>query len=133
MLSIQGVKAWIDSLEYLSKESGLTIIRYIHTETQAGKSLLDAHFGHATRHLREFMKTYLRNRIAKIATAEGLAFALSEFGGMPNSCVQLICHSGEKVKVLSQKYEKLMLSALIIKFLRRQNNANALSSQRYTL
>ena len=54
---------------------------YIHTETQDGKSSLDAHFACAMRFLSRFMQTWYRNHITRINTARGLAYALSSKGG----------------------------------------------------
>ena len=66
------------------------ISEYIHSETQDGKTILDAHFATTNRHLITFMKIWRQNRITKIQTAAGLAFALSFNAGVRNTLVQLI-------------------------------------------
>jgi hypothetical protein len=64
--------------------------RVIHTETQDGKSALDAYFARAAALLDRFMKHPRRNRIKAIATPRGLAAALAWNGGLPNCSVMLI-------------------------------------------
>ena len=61
----------------LNTSSQIRIVRFIHTETQDGKGLIDAHFAKGTAHLMKFMKTSQQNRIRTIATAKGLAAALA--------------------------------------------------------
>ena len=68
----------------------ILIKEFIHSETQDGKTILDAHFAVAVITLLEFMKTCRANRITKIQTPSGLAQALSYRGGTPNSIVHLI-------------------------------------------
>ena len=68
----------------------ILIKEFIHSETQDGKTILDAHFAVAVITLLEFMKTCRANRITKIQTPSGLAKALSYRGGTPNSIVHLI-------------------------------------------
>ena len=36
----------------------IKVARFIHTETQDGKGLIDAHFARGTSHLKRFMKTF---------------------------------------------------------------------------
>ena len=55
---------------------------YIHTETQDGKGLIDAHSAKGTAHLEKFMKTSQQNKIRVIATAKGLAATLAWGGGI---------------------------------------------------
>jgi hypothetical protein len=65
------------------------VSRVLHTETQDGKSTLDAHFAHAMAFTRRYMLHSKRNRTRKIVTADGLAAALSWKNGLTNSIVQL--------------------------------------------
>ncbi len=76
----------------------MKVERYIFTETQDGKGLIDAHFAICTAHLKKFMRTSQRNRIRVIATPKGLAYALAWNGGVQNSCVQLVRLDHEKLK-----------------------------------
>ena len=66
------------------------ISKFIHSETQDGKTQLDAHFAKAAGFLKRFMKTWYRNKVTKINTPRGLAHALSWNGGMQNVAVQLL-------------------------------------------
>ena len=66
------------------------ISQFIHSETQDGKTLLDAHVTTTNRHLLVFMKVWRDNHVTKIQTPAGLAFALSFNAGIRNAIVQLI-------------------------------------------
>ena len=63
---------------------------FIYSETQDGKSLLDAHFATSNRYLFVFMKTWRTNRVTRINTASGLSFALLFNLALKNSMIQLI-------------------------------------------
>ena len=67
----------------------LKIIKYIHTETQDGKTVLDAHFARCMRFLSHFMRTWYKNKVTKINTPNGLGYALAWKGGIPNVMVQV--------------------------------------------
>ena len=66
------------------------ISEFTHSETQDGKTLLDAHFASMNGHLLSFMKMYKKNTITKIQTPSGLASALSFRSGIRNTMVQLV-------------------------------------------
>lgn len=66
------------------------ISRLFHTGVQDGKGITDSHFAIATRHLSKYMKSYYPNKVIRIKTPNGLAYALSWNGGANNSMVQLI-------------------------------------------
>ena len=85
------------------------ISAFMHTETQDGKSLLDAHFATSNRHLVLFMKTWRSNRVTRINTARGLAYALSFNLGMKNSMVQLVEIDRERVERVKKIFEKMMV------------------------
>ena len=95
----------------LNTSSQIRIVRFIHTETQDGKGLIDAHFAKGTAHLMKFMKTSQQNRIRTIATAKGLAAALAWGGGIQNSFVQLITLDREKLQKLSAAIGKVVKEA----------------------
>mmetsp|Transcript_11911 Transcript_11911/g.11462 ORF Transcript_11911/g.11462 Transcript_11911/m.11462 type:complete len:109 (+) Transcript_11911:4601-4927(+) len=46
------------NIQYRNK---IYIFGFVHTETQDGKTILDAHFSYTTRFLSHFMKTWRRN------------------------------------------------------------------------
>ena len=79
----------------------ILINEFIHSETQHGKTILDAHFATTNRHLKNFMLTYTQNRVTRIQTPLGLAFALSFNTGVRNTIVQLIELSDTNMKELS--------------------------------
>lgn len=92
------------------KFSGQFFIKsFLHTETQDGKSLLDAHFATSNRHLLTFMKTWRTNRITRINTAQGLSYALSFNFGMKNSMVQLVEFDFCKLESLKVIFDKLIV------------------------
>ena len=62
----------------------------VHSKTQYGKTLLDAHFSTTNTHLITFMKTWQENCITKINSPRGLAWALSFNNGVKNSMIQLV-------------------------------------------
>lgn len=66
------------------------ISEFTHSETQDGKTILDAHFASMNRHLISFMKCYKQNRITRVQTPKGLASALSFRSGVRNTMVQLV-------------------------------------------
>ena len=79
----------------------LLINKFIHSETQHGKTILDAHFVTTNHHMKNFMLTYTQNRVTRIRTPLGLVFALSFNTGVRNIMVQLIELSDTKMKDLS--------------------------------
>ena len=66
------------------------ISAFVHTETQDGKTLLDAYFTRCTLFLSHFMKTWKRNKITQINTPRGLRDALAWNGSMCNVMVQVV-------------------------------------------
>ena len=75
----------------------------VHSETQYGKTLLDAHFATANRHLINFMKTWQENKVTKINSPKGLAWALSFNKGVKNSMIQLVdfdCETLDKIQAV---------------------------------
>ena len=68
----------------------IVIEQFIHTETQDGKTVLDAHFARCMRFLKVFMKTWRMNCITRINTPNGLGYALAWKGGISNVMVQVV-------------------------------------------
>ena len=81
---------------------------FVHTETQDGKSLLDAHFATSNRHLINFMKTWRDNRVTRINTSKGLAYALSFGQGMKNTIVLLVEFNRTKLDDLKILFNKMI-------------------------
>ena len=86
----------------------LKIITFIHTETQDGKTVLDAHFARCMRYLNHFMKSWKRNKITRINTPKGLGFALACNGGMTNVMVQVVKTNRELVCQIQQIFEPIV-------------------------
>jgi len=63
---------------------------FLHTETQDGKTALDAHFARAGDHVRRFLLSFKRNHVKKVASPKALAAALASNGGLQNCVVQLL-------------------------------------------
>ena len=72
----------------IKMKNKIFISDFIHSETQHGKTILDAHFASTNRHLKNFMLSYKQNRITRIQTPHGLAFSLPFNSGVRNSMVQ---------------------------------------------
>lgn len=68
----------------------LPIVRYIHTGTQDGKGLIDAHFARGTAQVTTYLQTAKQNKVKYVATPAGLARSLASYGGIQNSFVQLL-------------------------------------------
>ena len=85
-------KAFVFGVAFLNKMRNrkIRIERKIHTETQDGKSLLDAHFARGTKQVVKYLKTSSAAENKRIGTPEELAKALAWNGGIPNSAVLLV-------------------------------------------
>ena len=79
------------------------ISQFIHSETQDGKTILDAHFAVSARHLDIYMKLWICNGVRRIQTPKGLAFGLSSNHGVQNSMVQLVHIDHEKLESLKKR------------------------------
>jgi hypothetical protein len=62
----------------------------IRTETQDGKSLLDAHFAHATAAVKRWLRRKQQNKHKEAASPEDLTLALSYHEGLQNCGVQKV-------------------------------------------
>ena len=88
--------------------NSVRIISFIHTETQDGKTVLDAHFARCMRFLNHFMKTWKRNKVTRINTPKGLGFALAWNGGMTNVMVQVVRTNREFMSKVQQLFEPIL-------------------------
>lgn len=88
----------------MKREGGPMINNLVHTETQDGKSLLDAHFAHATAIDKRYLRRVRNNRLNKVTSPSELVDALSSRGGLQNCGVQLVGFDddvAQKLKMLS--------------------------------
>ena len=95
----------IPLLNITYQEDGLTISEFIHTETQDGKTILDAHFARMMKFVRQFMSSCLDNEVRKINTPGTLGYALSHNGGVKNVGVQVVNTNNAVTKRIEQKFE----------------------------
>ena len=65
----------------------LFISSIMHSGTQHGKTLLDTHFATTNCHLLNFMKNWKTDRVTKINSLRGIAWALSFNKGVKNSTI----------------------------------------------
>lgn len=84
----------------------IKVCELFHTETQDGKSQLDAHFAQANSYLKSYLIDLEINKIKRIMTGDELASALSSKAGMTNCIVQTVSINDEvlaKMKKVSDK------------------------------
>ena len=74
---------------------GPMIYNFVHTETQDGKSLLDAHFAHATALIKRYLRRIRQNKQNQVTSPGELVDALSHTGGLQNCGVQMVGFDGE--------------------------------------
>ena len=84
------------------------VSEFVHTETQDGKTLLDAHFASCARFLLHFMKTWKKNKVTRINTPRGLGFALGWNGGMANVMVQVVQTDKSRLVAIEKKLEPII-------------------------
>lgn len=85
-------------LPYLAIIHGVSATKIIHTETQDGKSALDAHFAKAM----QVLVSWVREGNNCITPTQAV-IGLKSRGGLPNSVVELIEHDRSSLKFLGQQ------------------------------
>ncbi|GMF29003.1 unnamed protein product [Phytophthora lilii] len=85
-------------LPYLSHVHGIDVVRIIHTETQDGKSILDAHFARAMEHIVEWVKEG-----NNCLTPTQAVIGLQSNGGILNCVAELIEHDRSRLKELANE------------------------------
>lgn len=88
-------------------DSEIRVSSFIHTETQNGKTSLDAHFARCMRFLSHFMITWIKNKMTRINTPNGLGFALAWNGGMTNVMVHVAKINRQFVAKIQQLLEPI--------------------------
>jgi hypothetical protein len=94
-------------LQQIKKSGGPVIRCFVHSETQDGKSLLDAHFAHATALIKRFLKRVRQNLLNKVTSPSELAEALADQGGLKNCAVQLVNFDLEVCRQLAELQKQL--------------------------
>jgi hypothetical protein len=87
----------------MQKVGGPVIRNFVHMETQDGKSLLDAHFAHATALIKRYLCRVRDNRLNQVTSAFELIAALCSRGGLQNCGAQLVAFDRD----VSNKLEAL--------------------------
>jgi hypothetical protein len=90
----------------------IRIKRLIHSETQDGKCLIDAHFTRGTRHVIRYIKTTPSTENKRVTSPKELAEALDWNGGIQNSRVQLIALDRTKLSQFTKAIEDITAQAL---------------------
>lgn len=93
-------------LPVVAGRCGIKLERFIHTETQNGKSLIDVRFTQSRNHYEMYMET-CRN----VSTLTEAFEALASHGGTQNEFVQLLGVDGHKFSYLSTNLKPLMSKA----------------------
>ncbi|KNC83264.1 hypothetical protein SARC_04480 [Sphaeroforma arctica JP610] len=99
-------------LPLLNLVLNIQVVRYIHTKTQDGKGLIDAHFARGTSHYMNFIRASQRNLIKKIATPKGLSTALAWNNGIQNSIVQLARIDRDLEEIYQEKVKRLVTQCM---------------------
>lgn len=87
-------------LQRMREIGGPVIENIVRTETQDGKSLLDAHFAHATSLVKRYLRRVRDNRQNQVTSPSELVEALSSLGGLQNCGTQLVLFDGSVDKEL---------------------------------
>ena len=99
----------------------LSIIEFIHTETQDGKAILDAFFATCMKFIQNYLTEFEDNYIAKICTTKELCTALTFKGGIRNTMVQVVSTNKDRTLEIERKF--LLVLTSIQKYFSRVNHA----------
>jgi hypothetical protein len=102
-------------LPFLSAVHGIQITRFIHTETQDGKSVLDAHFTRSMQVLIAWLKEG-NNCVTPTQAVVGL----KSHGGLPNCVVELVEHDRQTLQTLVQQVAGM--EKVIRRYIKRAND-----------
>lgn len=69
---------------FISKGNGLSIMKFVHSETQDRKSLVNAHFAISIKHFSMYVA-----QGNDVTTSSGLVTALQEHSGLANSAAEI--------------------------------------------
>ena len=83
------------------------ISRMLHSETQDGKGPVDRHFAVEMRHIAKYMSNAKVNRIVRINSSCGLAYALQWNNGVRNSIVQLVELDRKRIEAFATTLNKI--------------------------
>ena len=98
----------ISLLNVVHEHNSLSIIEFVHTETQDGKTILDAFFARCMKFVKNYISIHDTNKVKKIGTALELGKALSHGGGMNNTMVQVLTTNKEVTSKIEKKFEDVI-------------------------
>ena len=94
----------IPLLNIMYASEGLCISEFIHTETQDGFTILNAHFARMMKFNQRYMTTCVENQVVKINTPSALGFALAHNGGVRNVGVQVVNTNVEHTNKIEKSF-----------------------------
>jgi hypothetical protein len=104
---------------------GPQIKNIIQNETQDGKSLLDAHFAHATAAIKRWLQRKQQIKHEEAASPKDLTLALLYHGGLQNCGVQKVNFDSDVKESLVELAKKLVdISSLLKDYFSRCNEIN---------
>jgi len=121
----------IPLLNVVYEPKGLGITEFIHTETQDGKTILDAHFARCMKFINHFMSNCIRNQVIKINTPGALGYALSHNGGIKNVGVQVVNCNMAETRQIEQKFEHV--TKVLKSYFSRVNHAYFYPKQKVSI
>ena len=98
----------ISLLNFVYKHKSISIVEFLHTETQDGKTILDAFFARCMKFVKEYMAVIDTNKVKRIGTAEELGKALSHNGGMRNTMIQVVATNKDHTSKIEKKFEDVI-------------------------
>ena len=85
----------------------ISIVEFIHTETQDSKTILDAHYARCNQHLRCFLSEIKSKKVIKINTPLSLGIALSQHSGMKNVTIQIVSTNYVRSRSIELQFEEV--------------------------
>ena len=87
--------------------NNISIIEFIHTEPQDGKTILDVHYARCNQHLHHFLSKIKTKKVVKTNTPLSLGIALSHYGGMKNVAIQIISIDFIQSRLIELQFEEV--------------------------
>ena len=99
----------------------LAISEFIHTETQDGKTILDAFFARCMKFINNWISKQEKNKVKRIGTATELGKALSHNGGIQNTMIQVLNTNKDHTSKVEKKF--VNVTKTLHKYFTRVNHA----------
>ena len=103
------------------KYNNLLIINHTHTQTQDGKTILDAFFASCMRFIKNYLSLLQDNKTTMVCTTVKLAEGVCFKGGMNNTMVQVVTINIERCLEIEKKFIPVM--KIMQTYFRRINHA----------